>query len=179
MKTLQKGFTLIELMIVVAIIGILAAVALPAYNNYTNKARFSEMVMAVSPMKTELSSCAQSGECAAAGLWGGAGATPGVLVVSDAAGAVVGQTSVPIPTANGKVVAAGLQAAGTPGWQVTGHGTNTLVITGTPQDIGGIVGTGANPDTLIFEALVDANANVSYRINPTSGCKTKQGGSIC
>ena len=52
MKTLEKGFTLIELMIVVAIIGILAAVALPAYNTYSNKATFSELVLAVTPLKT-------------------------------------------------------------------------------------------------------------------------------
>ena len=52
MKAVQKGFTLIELMIVVAIIGILAAVAIPAYQDYTIKAKISEGVNLSSPART-------------------------------------------------------------------------------------------------------------------------------
>lgn len=58
-KKAQQGFTLIELMIVVAIIGILASVALPAYQNYTKKAKFTEVVIGTSGLKTAVELCAQ------------------------------------------------------------------------------------------------------------------------
>jgi type IV pilus assembly protein PilA len=73
-KRLQQGFTLIELMIVVAIIGILAAVALPAYQDYTIRAKISEVLLALSACRTSITEVYQSGGSQpAANSWGGEG----------------------------------------------------------------------------------------------------------
>ncbi|HHN1668628.1 TPA: pilin, partial [Pseudomonas aeruginosa] len=66
MKAAQKGFTLIELMIVVAIIGILAAIAIPAYQDYTARAQLSEAMTLASGLKTKVSDIfSQDGSCPA------------------------------------------------------------------------------------------------------------------
>ncbi len=70
-KQMQQGFTLIELMIVVAIIGILAAVALPAYQDYTVRAKVSEGILAGSSCRTTVTEVYQSGSALpAANAWG-------------------------------------------------------------------------------------------------------------
>ena len=115
----QTGFTLIELMIVVAIVAILAAIALPAYQTYTKRARFSEVVAAVGPYKTAIEICVQTG----------------VAATSCAAG------SNGIPTAitagNGYVKSVAVTAAASP--VITATGTSgvddaTFILTGTVQN---------------------------------------------
>src|SRR3954452_16183044 len=71
-RQVQQGFTLIELMIVVAIIGILAAVALPAYQDYTKRAKMTEVVLAAGACRTAISEIVQSAPTSLPGAngWG-------------------------------------------------------------------------------------------------------------
>ena len=95
MSKMQKGFTLIELMIVVAIIGILAAIALPAYQDYTKRAKMSELILAASACRTtitEVYQSASSGAFPAANSFGCESATSAskyvASIVTSAAGKV-------------------------------------------------------------------------------------------
>ena len=98
MKRIQKGFTLIELMIVVAIIGILAAVALPAYQDYTVRAKVSELILAAANAKVSVAENVQTN-----GTIGSAGVGATITVSGKVTGGDVNQ-------ADGTITVFGSQA---------------------------------------------------------------------
>ncbi len=94
MRKVQQGFTLIELMIVVAIIGILAAVAIPNYQDYTKKSRFSEVQSLAEARKTAISMCYSDNASSFTGCT--AGATGAMGIPADLAAATTNTTSLTV-----------------------------------------------------------------------------------
>jgi type IV pilus assembly protein PilA len=95
MKTIQKGFTLIELMIVIAIIGILAAIAIPAYQNYTIRSQVTEGISMAAGWKTAISEYyAQNGSFPTGSTTIAAGAANKVSVTGNSQGKYVGSITV-------------------------------------------------------------------------------------
>jgi type IV pilus assembly protein PilA len=126
MKNIQKGFTLIELMIVIAILGILMAIAIPAYQDYTVRAKVSECVAALSPAKTGLSEYRSART-----------AFPGTL----AAAGVVTQASTycAAPEVSGASTASVVVSITAPGTATGGVGDVTITLTGTRNATSGDV----------------------------------------
>ena len=112
--TMQKGFTLIELMIVVAIIGILAAVALPAYQNYTNRAKFSEVILATSSAKTAVEVCLQDNGAPGTACGPGSNGVPVDITAASTALLTGYVSTVSIASATQVITATAVGTTGTP-----------------------------------------------------------------
>ncbi len=143
MKKAQQGFTLIELMIVIAIIGILASVALPAYQTYTKKAKFSEVVLATGPVKTAVELCIQQANLLSVCADGGS-TNPGKVVAASLAGAQANAAATDSNLASVAMATTGV---------ITATADTALEVGGTTQ-------------TITFTPIV-ANSAVTWQIGGT------------
>ncbi|MCX7094843.1 MAG: prepilin-type N-terminal cleavage/methylation domain-containing protein [Methylobacter sp.] len=146
MNKAQQGFTLIELMIVVAIIGILASIAIPAYQTYTKKARFTEVTLATAGVKIAVEVCSQEHD------------DPTLC----SAGSTDPATAAAITAAETGAVTATVASV-----TVSNNSTGGATITATPVAANGILAS----DTYILTGTY-AGGKMEWVKDPTSGCVT-------
>jgi type IV pilus assembly protein PilA len=167
MKTLQKGFTLIELMIVIAIIGILAAIAIPAYQNYTIRAQVTEGLSLAAGWKTAISEYyAQNGAFPTGSTTAAAGAAGLVSVTGASAGKYVSLVAV---VAGGQIqITYGAVGANV---KLNTAGANMLTIQpglDTNNDVVWVCGTAPNPASVAAAPPVASATTVPAAYLPTS-----------
>ena len=174
LKQVQKGFTLIELMIVVAIIGILAAIAIPAYQNYTIRAQVTEGLSLADGWKTSISEYyAQQGAFPTCSTTVAAGAVGCISVTGATTGKYVGSINV-VAGGNIIIVYTGSQASA----KLSAAGGNTLGLypgVDGNQDVVWVCGTAANPAAFAAAGavapVITTATNVQASYLPTS-CHT-------
>ena len=164
-RSLQKGFTLIELMIVVAIIGILAAVALPAYQDYTVRAQVAEGPTLAAGLKTAVSDYfSAKGEFPTSNALAINGNSSGTAVASDNQGSYV--SSIAVEAGGALVITYGNKV----NKDIAGNKLTLIPALDASKNITWICGTASVPSGVTKDSAASATTDIPTKYLPTS-CK--------